>query len=399
MALIVVGGFYIERCVQPLWDAVYGSGGRAAAAVATLVPGTVLLTYVPEELAGDADALAATAGFELRAHPAISCVSFDYLHPLATPRIAPSPGCIPTNSPIRVDGDLVLRFGMLEGDAVVRADVAVYDPQSAFGAKRFTENGSSARRLAIVLNQGEAVSMTGMRDPQSTAAWLMREEGAEVVVLKMGSHGARVATRTDARTIPAYKSERVWKIGSGDVFSAAFTAFWGALRLDPFTAADLASKATAMYCGNRMLPVLDREDLLQAQLEPVTGGGGKIYLAGPFFDIGQRWLVEEAREILADLGANVFSPVHEVGPGPGEMVARLDLQGLEGSDAVFAIMNGLDTGTAFEVGYAVKKGIPVVALAQNIRDEDLKMLVGTGCKVVDDFATGVYQAIWTLPPR
>jgi len=65
---------------------------------------------------------------------------------------------------------------------------------------------------------------------------------------------------------------------------------------------------------------------------------------------------------------------------------------------VFAILNGLDTGTVFEVGYAVRKGIPVVALAQNVKDEDLKMLTGTGCTVLDDFASALYQAVWRLPP-
>ena len=397
MSLIVAGGLYLEHCIQPLWDAVFGSGGRAAAAVSALVPGTILATYVPAPLSADAETLAATFGFELRAQSTHRAVSFDYLHPLATPRIAPLPDRIPIEPPIRVDGELVLRFGMLEGDAVVRADVAVYDPQSAFGAKRFSGNGSSADRLAVVLNRSEAASMTGTYDPAQAAKWLMTEEGAEVVVVKMGSHGAYVATKANTTVVPAYKSQRVWKIGSGDVFSAAFAAFWGADGLDPVVSANLASKATARYCDSRMLPVLDQSNLQAAVLDPVKPGCGKIYLAGPFFDIGQRWLVEEARDIFTDLGAAVFSPVHEVGPGPGHLVAPEDIKGLEASDVVFAILNGLDTGTVFEIGYAVKMGLPIVVFAQNVRDEDLKMIVGTGCEVIDDFASAIYRALWRLP--
>jgi hypothetical protein len=32
----IAGGVYLERCIQPLWNAVYGSGGRAAHCVASL---------------------------------------------------------------------------------------------------------------------------------------------------------------------------------------------------------------------------------------------------------------------------------------------------------------------------------------------------------------------------
>lgn len=397
MKLTVAGGLYVEWCSHPLWNSVFGSGGRAAAAVSAIVPETTLVTYVPKTLIGDAEALAGLFGFNLRAETASYPVEFDYLHPLATPRITPPLDCMATQPSLLVECELALRFGMLEGTAIVHADVAVYDPQSAFGAEPFSRNGSTAKRLAVVLNRGEAVSMTHTHLPEDAANWLMREEGAEVVVIKMGAKGAYVATKNRAEVIPLYRSEHVWKIGSGDVFSSAFAAFWGAHGIEPFVAADLASRATAMYCNARILPILEKTSLEQADLMPVIAGRGTIYLAGPFFDIGQRWLVEETRSLLTDLGAKVFSPVHEVGPGPGKIVAPEDIKGLEASDIVFAILNGLDTGTAFEAGYAVKKGIPVVVLAQNVRDEDLKMLIGTKCEVVDDFASAIYRALWKLP--
>lgn len=396
MKLTVVGGFYVERCIQPLWDAAFGSGGRAAAAAVGIVPDIVLHAYVPDKVADDANALAEFSGFKLQPHKGSYSVEFDYLHPLATPRISPSPERMKPHPPILVDGEFVLRFGMLEGDAIVHADIAVYDPQSAFGAKGFTDNGSTAKRLAYVLNRSEAHSITGHHDHEKAAEWLIRE-GAEVVVVKMGGHGAYVASQDSTQFVPLYGSERVWKIGSGDVFSAAFAAFWGDQGLDAVVAADLASRATAMYCDSRSLPFVGREDLEQADLQPIKAGKGRIYLAGPFFDIAQRWLVEEACTIFRDLGAEVFSPVHDVGPGPGKIVAPEDIKGLEEADVVFAILNGLDAGTVFEVGYAVSLGKPVVALAQNIRYEDLKMVVGTGCEVSDDFTSAIYRAIWRLP--
>ena len=159
----------------------------------------------------------------------------------------------------------------------------------------------------------------------------------------------------------------------------------------------MASRAAAHYCDTRSLPTPAVADLARLEYEPVVPGDGTAYLAGPFFDLAQRWIVEEARAQLSALGAVVFSPIHEVGPGPASVVAPEDIAGLEKSDVVFAILNGLDMGTIFEVGYAVKKGIPIVCLAQNVKEEDLKMMEGTGCEIVDDFASALYRTIWRLP--
>lgn len=393
--LSIVGGVYRERCIEPLWDYVYGSAGRALAATSALVPGTRLVTYVDEVTKPAAMTLASDCGGSLEAHETDRSICFDYLHPLAAPQITPPPGSA-TNPAIHVTDDVVLRYGMMEGDAIVDAKVAIYDPQSAYGASRFGANGSKAERLAIVLNQVEARSMTGIDDARAAAASLIAD-GAEVVVLKMGPSGALVLTSVGEQLVPLYKSEAVFKIGSGDVFSSTFAALWGCLRYSPTEAADLASKATSYYCQTRTLPPPAPATLKDLGLQPLTPGAGTIYLAGPFFDLGQRWLVEEANDLLLSMGAKVFSPVHAVGAGPAHIVAPEDIKGLEESDVVFAILNGMDPGTIFEAGYAVKMGIPVIGLAQNVRPEDLKMLIGTGCEVHDDFASALYRAIWALP--
>src|SRR3546814_15505823 len=91
-------------------------------------------------------------------------VAFDYFHPLSTPGISPVPGRLEPLPPIHVEGEVVLRFGMLEGDAIVKADRAVYDPQSAFSTPRFTDNGSQANHLAIVLNRVEEIGRASGRE-------------------------------------------------------------------------------------------------------------------------------------------------------------------------------------------------------------------------------------------
>jgi len=397
--LTIVGGIYQERCIQPLWNAVYGSAGRAAQSVRRLVTEpTKLYSYVASSIKDEAAHQAADCGAELMASTAAHSVSFEYLHPLSTPIIRPAPERMTKHAPIQVSGDVVLRYGMLEGDAIVAGQTVVYDPQSAFGAQLFSANGSKAERLAVVMNRTEAHAMTGHGDPKAAAQAVLGAAGTEVVIVKMGSQGALVATREGFDMIPIYRTERVWKLGSGDVFSATFAALWGANAMAAGKAADLASRATAAYCDTRTLPTPSVDELVAMTNPMVRQGRGKIYLAGPFFDIAQRWLVEEARRLLMDLGASVFSPVHEVGPGPAHVVAPEDIKGLEESDVVFAILNGLDSGTIFEIGYAVKKGIPVVVLAQNLKEEDLKMIAGTDCEIVDDFASALYRAVWRLPP-
>ena len=392
----VVGGVYVERCVEPHWDDVYGSAGRAAAAISAAVADVRLVTYRAEPLAEAFDSLVNAYGLVIQGPSVRFEVAFDYFHPLATPRITPRPDAIPWNEPIRIEDEVVLRFGMLEGEAIVSATTAVYDPQSAFDPRPFGENGSTAGRLAMILNQLEARRFADEPDARKAAEAILAKGDAAVVVLKMGSQGALVLTSEGVDHVPAYRSGNVFKIGSGDVFSAAFTQFWAVEGRSPREAADLASRAVSRYVDTRSLPIPSADDLMAADLVPLKAGTGRVYLAAPFFNLAERWVVEEVRNQLVDMGVPVFSPLHEIGEGPGEIVAPQDLAGLDECQVVLAILNGSDAGTVFEVGYAVAKGIPVVALAQNMRPEDLKMPQGTGCTIVSDLATAIYQAIWAL---
>lgn len=393
----VVGGVYEERCIEPRWDDVYGSGGRAAAAISGAVPDLKLVTYQARSLQDGLESLAVAYGLSIGGPVVEDSISFDYFHSLAVPRISPRPDAILKLDPIDVADDVVLRFGMLEGSARVRARIAVYDPQSAFDPRPFKENGSSAEHLALVLNRLEARRFTGHDNPEKAAAKLLARGDADCVVIKLGAHGAFIATADERAAVPSYISESVFKLGSGDVFSAAFTLFWAIERRDASEAADLACRAVSRYVNSRSLPIETSQALAEAALLPSTPKQGCIYLASPFFNLGERWLVEEIRAQLLSMGVSVFSPLHDVGVGPGEAVAGPDLAGLDKSQVVLAVLAGSDAGTLFEVGYAVARGIPVVALAQNMRPEDLKMPSGTGCHIVQDLVSAIYQSLWALP--
>lgn len=391
----IAGGVYLEHCLSPDWHALYGSGGRAAALLGAATD-VELHTYVARGNLRSLEAQARSFGYGLHAKEAPVTVAFSYVHPLATPVITPAVHRIQQQPALRIDAEVIVRFGMLEADVVVKGGRVVYDPQSAFAPAPFGQNGSTADALAIVANASELRFMTGEADVATAAAALIRQ-GAEVVVAKQGPRGATVVTPGGEFAVPAFKGDTVFGIGSGDVFAAAFGLFWGEQRKPPEEAARLASRVTALYCRSRSLPPVEMDaGVIAAQaLDEVTAERGKVYLAAPFFTLGQRWMVEEARTNLLAMGLQVFSPIHDVGPG-GREVAAADLEGLAECDRVLALVDGGDVGTVFEVGFARARGLFVVALseAQPITAEPLKMIDGSGCLVVDDFATAIYRVIW-----
>lgn len=392
--ITVVGGAYQERCVTPDWHQFYGSGGRAAAALAPF--GDVRLhSYVSARDLRALRTLGTAVGFELVPTETSESIGFFYFHPLSVPVITPQ--AVPRQEALSVTGETVLRFGMLEGDAIVRGQRVIYDPQSAHEPQAFRANGSQAESLAIVLNRHELELLTGKRDLESAALDLLASERADVVVVKGGGRGAVVVEHGGAvHRVPAFRAEVVFSIGSGDIFAAAFAAYWGVERLKAPEAAELASRVTARYCESRSAVVPPSSEVRSWTMAPASFRDGRVYLAGPFFSMGERWLVEEARAALISSGLEVFSPLHDVGPGPAQEVAPKDLAELSCCDRMLALGDGADTGTIFEVGYARARDMPVVFFATTLPEESLKMVVGSDCIVVDDFCTAIYRTGWLV---
>ena len=61
---------------------------------------------------------------------------------------------------------------------------------------------------------------------------------------------------------------------------------------------------------------------------------------------------------------------------------------------MFAITDGLDAGTVYEIGYARAKGKPVVVYCENETVNDKKMMQGSGCRLCNDFVSAVYETLW-----
>lgn len=398
--MIIVGGTYDEICFEPRWKEKLGSGLRACQVIHALDPALDIAFHT----FGDADTQLflkqldnALTKLESNVEPINKTVSFYYDHPLITPRILPRLDTInKSDNSIKVTGEDVLYYGLIEGNAVVNGRRVVYDPQSPSNPLPFSKTGSTAQSLAIVVNISEARKLANSKDIKEMRRHFFEDEGADVLVLKMGPKGAIVFDRNSGTEsiVPVYKTLKVWPIGSGDVFASVFAYYWFAG--DTSTNAALkASQLTAQYCESKDFNF----SVQMANLDPLSIKSqvlGVVYLAGPFFTFAQRWLIDQIRSSLYQIGLRVFSPWHDIGHGVASEVVAKDLKGLDESKLVFAVIDGLDSGTLFEVGYAVKRGIPVIAYVENETEESVKMLEGTGCILEKDLTTAIYKAYWLI---
>lgn len=400
MAVDVVGGVYFEYCVRPYWDSLYGSAGRAAIGLANIGDEVRLHSYFTPASSSQFRAdFALVPNLTLAETAVADNIRFRYMHDSSRPDILRPAGA--RGADIKVKADTVVRFGTLEGEGIVDADWAVYDPQNMGVAEPFSRNGSKANHLALVLNSYEAQAMAKAfgKPPAECAQIIADQQTAEVVVIKMGAAGALVWSQGKSETVPAYRTTNVWKIGSGDCFVAYFAHAWMQERRSPKEAAAFASRATAFYCETRQLPTA--ADLANFNPPEVgvteafrQGTKRQVYLAGPFFDLSQLWMVEEARRNLRESGLKVFSPYHDIGLGRAADVVEQDLEGIRQSDLVFAIADGLDAGTIYEIGYARAIGKAVVIYSERESEEALKMAEGSGCVICRNYTTALYSALW-----
>jgi hypothetical protein len=377
--MIVAGGLYFETCEAPAWRRLFGSGGRAAWALGKVSPNTQLHTYVSPRSSAELS-FYQQAGVTVVGTASRSTLVFAYFHPLSRPHIEPPSHSIEQEPPIFVEGESALRFGFLEGNAVVHAERAVYDPQNSTSPQRFTANGSHAERLALVLNEGELQRATRLVDMNAAAQSILASKDASVVVVKRGTRGALVFEDSGLATeIPPYLSQCVFKIGSGDIFSAAFAYFWAERKETSPHSAELASRAVAAYCNDPVTQISETPHFSPIAIKAVEAGC--VLLLGPLVTLGDRWMLEEARWCLRELGANVKCPAlgdADDGQVPtGALALYMDQQGAK-----------------VEIESAGLPDLPIVVLSPSQDRQSLDKCMSSHTTVTDDFASAIYFAYW-----
>lgn len=390
--LTIIGGSYIEVCVEPAHHELLGSGLRAAIALSEINKQINFYSCIGAKDKAALESICNIYGITPNLNEIEETVTFSYYHPLSHPVYVPED--IDSN-PIKlreIQADNLLYYGMIEASTKVSGDYVVYDPQNGIS---FKETGSTAKHLAIVLNKSEALHFSNCTEQDNlldVANSIMQNEGAEVVIIKNGALGAFVFDKEGSTNVPVFKTDTVFSIGSGDIFSAIFAQNWTINKMSAGQAALLASQYTAQYCNSKALPFAETPEPFSALSSKQKSNN--IYLAGPFFTMSERWLINEFRNALTEFGNIVFSPYHDAGNGNTIEVCKNDLTAIDNSDLLLAVGSNTDAGTFFEIGYAIAKGKRVVVFDENISDTDKFMLVGSGCEIITDFSTAVYSATW-----
>ncbi|SIS10873.1 PfkB family carbohydrate kinase [Microbacterium sp. RURRCA19A] len=393
----IVGGTYTESVVEPDSEEIMGSGMRAAAALAPHVDNLSLITAIDSELNEPVDWIATALRVNRTVVERSEPVGFRYMTPISAPLINGIGARIYDD--VVVEDSFALLFGLVErhfGKRKVDASTVVLDPQKPRDTEQLQLADLSYDRLVIVANRSETLQLAREARSVSVAArLLLNASEASAVITKQGAAGCLVTWRegTSVRqeTVGAHPTKRVWPIGSGDVFSAGFS-FALSEGAHFVEAARIGSRSAAHWCSTQ------QPDVPASILRGESTGGvlnprrAQIYLAGPFFTTGERWLIETVRDMLNSLGVVAWSPVHEV--GHGDDIAEADLEGLRNSDAVLAMLDHSDAGTIFEVGWAVARDIPVVGFGRVVEKEGMKMLGGSSVELHRDLATACYRAAW-----
>lgn len=393
----IVGGTYWEYCIDPDWNNIYGSGLRAALAVKVIAPDcnvqlhTIADRYIKQHVESHYDNIIKEI---IDAPSGTSPISFIYQNALKSPLYY---NVSPNYPKLQVASDNCVVFGMMEGSAQVDADYVVYDPQSPNNPVPFSKTNSHANHLCIIMNEGEAKAWTQEVSASQIMRTIFESEQCDCLVIKKGASGAILYDSPDSLgiSIPAYKTDNVWTIGSGDIFTAAFGFYWMLKRNTPEESARLSSKAVACYSNSKSLDCLFGPQIEATSFEEhIPKSTGKVYLAGPFFSMAQRAFVNECRDALMQAGLSVFSPFHDVGIGAADEVVPKDIDAIVDCKTIFAILDGMDPGTLFEIGYGVALGKKVVILAENESDNHLIMMYGTKCVIEKDFVTAIYKTCW-----
>ena len=135
----------------------------------------------------------------------------------------------------------------------------------------------------------------------------------------------------------------------------------------------------------------------------------KIYLSGPFYTEKECKYIEFAEKILRYRGCEVFSPrEHKIKNSEsmknhiwGKLVFENDVSEIDSADILIAIYDGIysDTRTAWEIGYAYAKGIPIILICTAFYSDQSIMPVNAATTILNDIKDLAKCNLKELPTR
>jgi len=100
----------------------------------------------------------------------------------------------------------------------------------------------------------------------------------------------------------------------------------------------------------------------------------KVYLAGALFSDAECDFNRFLRDEIKNIGFEVFLPQEDSNNVKDmekrqEIIFNKNIAGIEDSDIIVAVIDGadIDSGTAWEIGYAFSKGKPIFGLRTDFR--------------------------------
>ncbi|MBI2631754.1 nucleoside 2-deoxyribosyltransferase [Candidatus Pacearchaeota archaeon] len=122
----------------------------------------------------------------------------------------------------------------------------------------------------------------------------------------------------------------------------------------------------------------------------------RVYIAGKLGTENEIETLEMINKLCKDLGIETFLPHRDVGIAKGindvEMIFKGDIiEGFKNCNMVIASLDGIHigSGTAWELGYAYAKGIPIIGLKTDESIEDaldyLSPIIVASTKIVKSY--------------
>nr|MBI4156384.1 nucleoside 2-deoxyribosyltransferase [Candidatus Woesearchaeota archaeon] len=98
----------------------------------------------------------------------------------------------------------------------------------------------------------------------------------------------------------------------------------------------------------------------------------KVYIAGPLFEKEHRKTLEQIDKLCKSLKIETYLPHRDTGifkSGNSVPIFKKNRDMVDWCDLMIAVLDwkGISSGTAWEIGYAHAKNIPVIALVEDLK--------------------------------